>query len=182
MGAGRHWLEHRHYRVGAIVLAWLLAASPTSAAELAGKTAPDFALKSFTGENLRLSEYRGGIVLLTLWASWCGECREQLSGLQQLHDQYGEQGLAVLSVSVDSKPRRAQELVAGLGLDYPVLLDSDKQVARLYDPRFMPLTVLIDPAGTVRYVHEGFTRSDTEIYAAEVEQLLVAYGPATNEG
>lgn len=144
---------------------------------LAGKQfisepAPDFALKNAQGENLRLSEYRGEVVMLTFWASWCGRCRDQLAQLANLHSRHGEAGLRILSVTIDDDPDRARAIMADLRLGFPVLFDADKTVARLYDPRTMPLTVIIDHAGTVRHLHEGYRRGDEESYQSELMALL----------
>ena len=99
-----------------------------------------------------------------------------------LQARFGNQGLRVLSVSLDKHVHRVDEMVRGMQLTFPVLLDTRKKIARLYDPGKMPLTVLIDPAGTVRYIHEGFHGQDVQTYTAEVEQLLADYGPLTDQG
>ena len=143
-----------------------------SAQGLDGERAPDFALKSLTGPNLRLSEYRGEIVLVNFWATWCGRCREQLSVIDELYGQYQGRGFQVLSVSVDGDTERARRTVADLRLQIPVLSDDRNVVSRLYDLGSMPLTVLIDPDGAVRHVHEGYERGDEQTYRLEVEELL----------
>ena len=145
--------------------AW--AARPTVA-----DTAPDFALKSVTGNNLRLSEYRGDVVLLNFWSTRCGRCRDQLSQLDILYSEHREQGFQLLSINIDTDQDSVREAVAGLRLQYPVMFDEQKSVSRLYDLGTMPFTVLIDPTGTVRYVHEGYKRGDELIYDDEMGILL----------
>jgi peroxiredoxin len=184
MGAGRQWQKRIVHATAYLCLAFACLVAPPAGAggDLTGEPAPDFTLKSMDGKNLRLSEYRGGVVLLSLWASWCGDCREQLNDLNALHSELRERGVAVITVSVDSRTERAIELATDLQLQIPVLLDARQTVARQYDPRFMPMTVLIDPAGTIRHVHEGFELPDTAVYLAEVEQLLADFGPIAEEG
>jgi peroxiredoxin len=167
----------------ATVLASVLIASPVFAGRsLDGDPAPDFVLKSLSGNNQRLSEYHGSVVVLTLWAPWCGECRELLPQLNAMQLRLGSRGLQVLSVGVDRDVHRVEALARGLKLDFPVLLDVDKQVARLYDPGKMPLTLLIDPTGTVRSTHQGYSDVDAPALTAELEQMLADYGPLSDQG
>lgn len=131
---------------------------------------PDFALKSLAGDNLRLSEFRGQIVLLGFWASWCGACREQLAALAQLQQRYAARPLQVLSVSLDRRRDKAQAAAAGLEL--PVLLDAQQEVVRRYDPQRLPLLVLIDPSGRRRAAFEGYRDGDAARYRAAIDGLL----------
>jgi peroxiredoxin len=131
--------------VTAGVLAWPLA---SHAAPANGSAAPDFALKSTDGQNLRLSEYRGDVVVLTFWASWCGPCRETLVQLNELPA--GEDGAVVIGVNVESDPGRAASVAESLGLEYPTLLDARQAVGRLYDVERLPLTLLLDRDGVVQ--------------------------------
>lgn len=151
---------------------WVTPVLAGSGEKLVAQPAPDFALKSLSGENLRLSEYRGEVVLVNFWASWCGTCREQLPVLADLHAQYRDQGLQVLSVSIDRKSKRAEKALAGLHPAFPVLLDDRKAVSRLYDLDEMPFAMLIDEAGTVRAVYEGFDDDDRQLYQEQIAALM----------
>lgn len=144
----------------------------SAATQLAGGEAPDFVLKSMAGQNLRLSEYRGEIVMLSFWATWCGDCRSQLEQLGAMYARYQEAGVEVLAVSLDQNQRQADEMAAGLGAGYPVLHDAGGAVGRLYDVSRMPVMVLIDRSGVVREVFEGFRRGDEQRYLDRVQALL----------
>jgi thiol-disulfide isomerase/thioredoxin len=103
--------------------AWLIAlailAVPLaawSARPFIAKAAPDFALKSLTGANLRLSEYRGEIVIVNFWSTRCGRCRDQLSKLDALYSEHREKALQLLSVNIDKNQDAVREAVAGLRL------------------------------------------------------------------
>ena len=166
----RHWTgaghrlcpspEERHVKTLKIILAAVLCASfaPAGLATsgLAGKSAPDFALKSAEGSNLRLSEYRGEVVLINFWATWCGPCRQEMPLLNDLYQRYERVGFKLLGVNIDDDSRRAQAMAKELGVSFPVLFDENKEVSRLYQVEAMPVTVLVDREGTVRHVHLGY--------------------------
>ena len=159
-------------RVFSRLFALLLLAGAAQAAVTPSTPAPDFTLRSSNGPNLRLSEQRGQVVMVNFWATWCGPCREELPQLAKLHDKYRAAGLVLLGVNVDDDPRKAAELVTRLGLRFPVLLDTDKQVSRRYDMSAMPATFLIDRDGVVRSIHRGYRAGFEQRYDAEIRELL----------
>src|SRR5690606_28605200 len=120
-------------RVAALALLLAAASAVSAASSLMGSEAPDFVLKSSSGENLRLSEYRGEIVMLSFWATWCGDCRAQLAQLGTMRDRYQDAGVELLAVSLDQNRRQADALMADIGASYPVLHDAGGEVGRLYD-------------------------------------------------
>jgi len=159
-------------RVG--LLCWLsvlVSLHPASAGLPAGQ-APDFALKSLSGENLRLSEYRGDVVVLSIWAPWCGTCLEQLRAVERLRAGMGDARLRVLSVSVDRDVARTRRAAARLHIEHPVLIDSEKTVARAYDPERLPMTVLIGAGGAIREAYTGYGRGDEQEYRERLDALL----------
>jgi peroxiredoxin len=149
-----------------------LAGAAAATEQLAGSDAPDFVLKSVAGENIRLSEYRGDVVMLSFWATWCGDCRSQLERLGDMHARYRDAGVQLLAVSLDQNPRQAQEAAASLGVGYPVLHDAGGEVGRLYEVSKMPVMVLVDRGGVVREVFEGYRRGNEEQYLEHVQALL----------
>jgi len=156
---------------GAALMVLLAATSTVSAAtQLKVAEAPDFVLKSSSGKNLRLSEYRGEVVMLSFWATWCGDCRAQLAELGAMRERYQDAGVELLAVSLDQSSRQASEMTAGAS--YPVLHDAAGEVGRLYDVTKMPVMVLIDRGGVVREVFEGFRRGNEEQYLERVQALL----------
>ncbi len=134
--------------------------------------APDFALKSVAGPNLRLSEYRSEVVVLAFWASWCGECRTQLQGYRDAYESYRSVGFELFGVSLDPEISRARESAESLGLEFPVLHDGDGRVAKLYSVDDLPLVVFIDREGRIRGISEGFSRSGQEDDVSRIRMLL----------
>jgi len=154
-----------------IILA-IFAASSLASSTLEGQSAPDFVLKSSAGDNLRLSEYRGDVVMINFWATWCGPCRQEMPLLDELYTRYERVGFNLLGVNIDDDSRRAMQMIEELGVNFPVLFDSRKEVSKLYEVEAMPVTVLVDREGDVRYVHHGYKPGYEEKYLDQVRSLL----------
>lgn len=161
------------YRRAWLAVACLLLSGVAGAlTSLPGQLAPDFVLKSDSGENLRLSELRGQVVMINFWASWCGPCREEMPFLDELYTRYREAGFAVLGVNMDEEAATAHKMAKRLGVSFPVMHDARNAVSKLYDVDAMPATVMVDRDGRVRAVHRGFRDGTAERYQAEVRELL----------
>lgn len=162
--------------IGAVTLASLLILSASSTravtVDLNGQLAPDFVLKSMSGDNLRLSEYRGEVVLLNFWATWCGPCRQEMALLDEMYNRYKKVGFAMLGVNLDKDIGDAADVALAHNISYPVLFDTKREVSRLYGVDDMPVTVLIDRTGVVRYVHYAYKKSQQEAYIEEIRVLL----------
>jgi len=135
-------------------------------------TAPDFTLKSLEGSNLRLEEYRGQVVLINFWASWCGPCRQEMPLLDRLHQRYVDTGFAVLGINVEGEVAPAQELIDKVPVTFPVLIDEGQLVSELYKLEAMPSTVVVDRDGVVRYIHRGYKPGDEAKYVEVVKELI----------
>lgn len=153
---------------------WVFAAFTASAAGDTGKPglAPDFTLKSRSGENLRLAEQRGNIVLINFWASWCGPCREELPKFEAMQQQYQDLGFTVFAVNVDDDPDKADVLLDDIDVSFPVLFDPKGDVSKLYDISAMPTTVVVDRNGNARLTHEGYRSGDEVKYDKAVKLLM----------
>lgn len=157
-----------------VALAALLIYAPAAslAAPTTGADAPDFALRSLAGENFRLSEHLGHVVILNFWATWCGPCRQEMPLLDEIWLKYRRAGLVVFGVNIDEEPEAAAEMAKTLGVSYPVLLDDRKDVAKAFAIGNLPLTVLIDRAGVVRYVSDGYKPGYEKRYTEQLRELL----------
>jgi len=150
----------------------VLAASAAAGYALLGHEAPDFALHAVGGSNVRLSEHRGDVVVLSFWGSRCGQCRTQLAALDRSFKTYRSAGLQVFAVNVDDDQDGALEFARTQALSYPLLLDPQKSVARAYLVDNLPMTVLIDRGGTVRQVHRDFSSKFEPAYLQQLRVLL----------
>ena len=150
----------------AVVTPAAAATPPTSA------LAPDFTLRGADGRNVRLDELRGQVVLVNFWATWCGPCREEMPRLDTLYQKYRKSGFVLLGVNVDDDPRTALATAAKLNVSFPVLLDTDKKVSKLYDLNTMPSTVVIDRDGKMRFLTRGFHAGTERDYEQQIRGLL----------
>jgi len=164
MGAGWTWLAR-------------VPASVTSAAQIPspreGFPAPDFTLKTVDGQAIRLSAFRGQVVIVNQWASWCGPCRAEMPAIQQVYAAHRAGGLAVLAVNstVQDTVPDAQSFAQNLGLTFPILLDRDGAVGRRYLLRALPSTFFIDRQGVIRTVVFGGPMSVATI-ETKIQDLL----------
>lgn len=168
-------MNARTSRRWSLALAMLLLAGglgPVQASVQLSSSAPDFTLRSVGGANLRLAEQRGQVVLVNFWATWCAPCRQEMPKLNALYDKYKGSGFVLLGVNVDDDARNAATVAGKLGVTFPVLFDTDKNVSKLYDLNSMPSTVLIDRDGRVRFLHRGYQDGYENTYDKQIRDLL----------
>ncbi|MGH7382042.1 MAG: redoxin domain-containing protein [Candidatus Methylomirabilales bacterium] len=122
-----------------------------------GYLAPDFSLPSLGGQTVRLSDLRGKAVLLNFWATWCAPCRLEMPTMDKAYQEYKSRGLEVLAVSLDAGSKSAvKNFMNELKLSFPVILDPDMEVLRLYRMVGIPASFLIDKQGIVRHREVGY--------------------------
>jgi thiol-disulfide isomerase/thioredoxin len=148
-----NWL---YWVAGAAIVAIVLAVyfrggSPQNAgpSSLSGRQAPSFAVPALDGKASGLDTFRGRIVVMNLWASWCPPCRAEMPDLQRLYEAYGAKNVVVLGVDQGESAQRVAAFARSLGIHYPILLDEQQQYGRVYAALGLPTTIVIDPQGTV---------------------------------
>lgn len=146
--------------------------SPKIFAGIDSGKAPDFTLPSNIEQNLKLEEQVGNVVLINFWASWCGPCRAEMPYLNALHQDYQDLGLTVWGVNVDSKQKDANKAIKRLSVAFPVLFDSNNEIAELYKVDAMPTTLIVDRDGNVRHLHRGYKKGYEIDYQQQVSALL----------
>ena len=156
-----------------IILTHLFVSVLADEAELAiSAAAPDFVLASSAGTNLRLSEYRGALVMLNFWSSSCGSCRDQLDWMNSLAESEQFSGINILSITTEADRHGEKHALHGRNLSFPVLFDTSKTVIRSYDPGKLPMLVMVDPHGNVRFIHEGYRAGDATQFEQQLASLL----------
>ena len=156
-----------------MLLVCLIASAQTES--LLNKQAPEFARTDLNGARIDLAGFRGKVVLLDFWATWCASCQVEMPAFVQWQREYGPQGLQVLGISMDDDPALAHRLAAKLRLNYPVAM-GDEKLGELYGGVLgLPLTYLIDRKGIVRARFQGDT--DLKTIEKQLKALLAEHEP-----
>lgn len=143
-----------------------------SVSAFAADAAPDFTLKSSTGENVRLAEQRGQVVMLNFWASWCGPCRQEMPLLDGISKKYGKMGFVLYGVNVEEDNTAAKKMLKDLGVSFPILFDTESKLSGLYNVEAMPTSVIIDKKGNIRYIDRGYKAGDENKYKEQIMELI----------
>jgi thiol-disulfide isomerase/thioredoxin len=145
---------------------------PAAASAQQGAAAPDFSLTDLNGRPLALSSYRGKVVLLDFWATWCVPCREEIPHLIDLQNKYGSQGLQIVGVSMDDSPEPVRDFYQHFKMNYPVVM-GDARTGELYGGVLgLPIAFVVGPDGKITSKHIGAT--DISVLEKEVLKLLPA--------
>ena len=146
-----------------------VALAVTGRAAEAGKPAPDFTAQSTKGE-VKLADYKGKVVYVDFWASWCGPCRRSFPWMNDMQQKYGGKGLVVVGVNVDKKRADADKFLAQIPASFTLAFDEAGSTPSAYGVKGMPSSYLIDAGGKVVYVERGFL----DEHKAELEQRVAA--------
>ena len=158
--------------IAALMIATVSLTASAAGYPLLDAQAPDFALRAFAGDNIRLSEHRGEVVVLTFWSTTCTTCAADLQALGRSYVTYRSAGLQMFGVSVDDDQARAREFAGSHHVAFAMLADPQKSVSRLYQVDNLPMTILIDRGGTVRKVLRDFGPKSEALYLQQLRVLL----------
>ncbi|HTC16107.1 MAG TPA: TlpA disulfide reductase family protein [Steroidobacteraceae bacterium] len=137
-----------------------------------GSAAPSFTLGSNGGKEISLAQYKGQVVMINFWASWCGPCREEMPLLESIYKKYNRLGFTMLGVNVEPDSKAANDWLKQTPVSFPILYDTDSKVSKLYEVAGMPSTVIIDRNGTLRVLHRGYKPGDENEYMDSIRALI----------
>ena len=143
--------------------------------DLTGRKAPNFKLINLDGKYVELNKETGtGPILLSFWATWCKPCLEEMAEYNKIYDQYKDKGFKILAISTDAEKSiaKVKPYIKSKGYKFPVLLDTNNEVARKYYAHQMPYTVMIDKNGNIVYSHLGFMKGDEQNVEKSISEML----------
>jgi thiol-disulfide isomerase/thioredoxin len=147
-------------------------ASAAFAASSSGP-APGFKLTGRGGKAIDLTQYKGQVVMINFWATWCGPCRQEMPLLEDIHKKYKAMGFTMLGVNVEPDSAAAEAwLSKQKPVTFPIAFDTDSKVSKLYKVAGMPSTVFVDRKGNVRVMHKGYKPGDENFYLTQIRSML----------
>lgn len=136
------------------------------------KPAPDFTAKTLSGENVRLKDFRGKVVMVNFWASWCGPCRQEMPLIEKIYKDYKKSGFVLLGLNVDGEADERDEFLKDTPVSFPILDDSEGKVADLFGNEAMPSTYFVDRKGNIRHLHKGYKKGEERDYIKQIKKLI----------
>lgn len=156
--------------VNVLLSALIFMSSP--ATKQVNRNAQNFHLRTLEGKLVSLKQYRGNVVLVNFWATWCNGAQTELPRLAQMQQKYASRGLKVLAVNVDNDRAQVVRFLKRHGIRVETLWDGKRRAARRFYVENMPSSYLIDRTGRVRFVHRGYLEANLDQIENEVETLL----------
>lgn len=145
------------------VMVFILLSGMAKKPPLVGGPVPPFELATLAGTQAKISDYRGKVVLLNFWATWCKPCKEEMPEIQAAYEAYKDEGFVVLGINFGEKREKAAKLVKEMGLSFPILLDEDVDVAEQHRVVSLPVTFFIDANGIIKEQIFGGTLTKDQI-------------------
>ena len=154
----------------ALLAAFVLPAFATSSSG----PAPAFKLSARGGKSIDLAQFRGQVVMINFWATWCGPCRQEMPLLEDIYKKYKPMGFTMLAVNVEPDSKAAEAWLGKLAkpVSFPVAFDVDSKVSKAYKVAGMPSTVFVDRKGNVRVMHKGYKPGDENFYLTQIRSML----------
>ena len=163
--------------IGGVValLAYGLTTDPRAIpSTLTGKPAPDFSLTLFDGRSVRLSDYRGKVVFLNFWASWCPPCRAEIPDFVDLYKKYHAKGLEIIGLSVDQSAEPVVDFVKEFAVNYPIVMAAPDVIKAYGDIKGIPTSFILDAKGNILARYVGFRPRD--VFEKDIRTALKIKG------
>lgn len=166
----KRFSKHVFYAV--LTCALMLASNASVQAKKLSGPAPSFALKSLDGKTVKLSDFKGQVVMINFWASWCGPCREEMPLLEELYSDYRKAGFVLLGITIDEDVADAEGFLKKSPVSFPILSDPKGEVADLYNNQAMPSSYFVDRRGNLAHLHKGYKPGDEKNYKSVIRKLI----------
>jgi peroxiredoxin len=156
----------------AVHAAALLAVTLPAFALSTSAPAPQFSLAARGGKTINLAQYKGQVVMINFWATWCGPCRQEMPLLESIYKKYNKMGFTMLGVNVEPDSKPAEDWLKATPVSFPILFDTKSEVSKMYEVSGMPSTVIVDRKGNVRVIHHGYKPGDENEYQDNIRKLV----------
>jgi peroxiredoxin len=164
----------------AVMLAVMLIAAIATGSAASGTPAPNVELRTSKGPRVRLADFRGKVVLLEIWASWCPDCKVSFPATDRLHREFRHRGVEVIAVNVDEQRKDAEAFLKAHPHELKVMFDPRAKIPEAFGTIGMPTSYVIDPRGMIRYTHEGYDETTDAAYRREIMALLAEWSESSN--
>jgi peroxiredoxin len=158
----------RHIIALSLIFTVLVGLSPAYAQQ----PAPNFRLPALDDKVIDLADYRGKVVYVDFWATWCPPCRKSFPWMEAMHQRYQNMGFAIVAISLDQERELINEFLQSHPASFTIVQDSDGASAKAFKVRGMPSSYLIDQRGNLRLTHEGFSEGDKYVLEKQIKKLL----------
>lgn len=169
-------MKNSVFQLRILLLVAVMLASGEALSVKVEQAAPAFMLGGMAnvkaGQKISLDDYKGKVVYLDFWASWCGPCRKSLPALNDIRNKYASRGFEVIAINVDENPDDGLKFLREYSVSYPIAYDPKGAVPAAYQLKGMPYAFLIDRKGVVRHIHEGYRDGDQDKIETMVKALL----------
>jgi peroxiredoxin len=162
----------RRLAAAAVLAFFAVAAAPADLKTWTGGPTPALALQDLQGRTHRLADYRGKVVVVNFWATWCEPCRDEMPSLERLRASFAGQPFEVLAVNLGEPVGRIERFLERMPLGFPMLLDRDTAAAKAWKARVVPATYVVGRDGRIRYVHYGELDWASEPVRGRIGELL----------
>jgi peroxiredoxin len=165
-------MQSRFVRLAVRTAALALVALPAFGALSASAPAPQFSLAAHGGKTINLAQYKGQVVMINFWATWCGPCRQEMPLLESIYKKYNKMGFTLLGVNVEPDSKPAEDWLKATPVSFPILFDTKSEVSKMYEVNGMPSTVIVDRKGNVAFIHHGYQPGDENAYQDSIRKLV----------
>ena len=165
----------QHFKQHLVKVLWVavtLFFAASVSAKSTNQKAPEITLPGMTGKTVKLSDFRGQVVMVNFWASWCQPCRTEMPLIEDIYNKYKKIGFTVLGVNVDENPKAGKKMLKEIPVSFPVVFDSDNKMIEKYEVQAMPSTYMVDRKGNIRDIHRGYKKGDEKAYEEYIRKLL----------
>lgn len=137
-----------------------------------GGPTPPLALNGINGKPIKLEDYRGKVVMVQFWATWCPPCRKEMPSMMRLQAKLAGKPFVILAVNMGETEKEVKDFLTQVNADFTILMDSDGKAITAWKVFVAPSTFLVDPKGNIRYVLQGGAEWDAPEYVTKISELL----------